>query len=350
MGQKSSNAVQVDAQQDPSDLVPQDAQFWQRYSPHHEFPLSSAASIALHVLAIALLVVGGILAAKWGLGESDKPLPLSILDDPGGGGQPAGLPTGTGGQGAIQPKETAAADSKDTTVAQAPSIPKEELDQPKVDPLELPKLNDPSVRWIDESNEALQGLKDLDKAVRQRLFDGLSNPSKGKGGSGTGGGKGAGQGTGTGSGTAPGEGTLSKRQKRQLRWEINFRVNGPEDHLRQFAALGAILAVPLPNGTFQVFRDLNRRPPIGRVEDLAHLNRIWWSDRNPDTIMGLSQVLRVRPGPVLFAFFPQSLEERLAQMEKEYRGQQNEELIQEKMRFQVVPSGGSYEVVVDRNQ
>jgi hypothetical protein len=283
------------------------------------------------------------------LGDKDTPLPISIMDDPGGGGQPAGQPTGTGGQGAIQPKETAA-DSKPTTVAEAPSTPKEDLEQPKVDPLELPKLNDPSVRWIDESNNALQGLKELDKAARQKLFDGLGNPSKGKGGTGGGGGKGAGQGTGTGSGTAPGEGNLSVRQKRQLRWEINFRVNGPEDHLRQFAALGAILAVPGPNGTFRVFRDLNRRPPSGKVEDLAHLNRIWWSDRNPDTIMGLSQVLRVPPGPVLFAFFPQSLEERLTQMEKDYRHQQNEDLIQEKMRFQVVPRGGSYEVEVDPRQ
>ena len=32
--------------------APFEEPFWQRYSPHHEFPLSSATSIALHMLAL----------------------------------------------------------------------------------------------------------------------------------------------------------------------------------------------------------------------------------------------------------------------------------------------------------
>jgi hypothetical protein len=324
-------------------LVPEDERFWQRYSPHHEFPLSTSASVALHVVAIAVLVLGGVLAAKWGLGDSEKPIPISMMDEPGGGGQPEGKDAGTGSEGAVQSKE--ATESPSNTVADATPVPKENLNAPTVDPVDLPKIQDPSARYIDESAEAMKGLAKLDEQTRKNLFNSLRDPAKGKGGSGTGGGKGTG--TGTGSGTASGEGNLNVRQKRVLRWEVNFRVMSPEDHLRQFAALGAILAVPDPQGRYHVFRDLYKRS--GRVEDLSNINRIWFIDRNPETVAGISSLLRMPQPPVLIAFFPQDLEKRMAEMEQRYRGQREDD-IHEKFVFQVVPRGGTYEVVVGDRQ
>jgi hypothetical protein len=132
-----------------------------------------------------------------------------------------------------------------------------------------------------------------------------------------------------------------------LRWEVNFRVTSPEDHIRQFAALGAILAIPDPQGRYHVFRDLNHR--VGRVEDLSNINRIWFIDRNPDTVAGISSLLRMPQPPVLIAFFPQELEERMAEMEKQYRGQREDD-IHDKFMFQVVPRGGTYQVVVGEGQ
>src|SRR5437763_15439979 len=38
-------------------LVPPEEQFWQRYSPHHEFPLSTTTSVVLHALIFGLLVL-----------------------------------------------------------------------------------------------------------------------------------------------------------------------------------------------------------------------------------------------------------------------------------------------------
>src|SRR6516164_5882712 len=223
MTQKAPSALQVkEPKTKPDPAVPEDERFWRRYSPHHEFPLSSAASIAVHILSIALLILGGILAAKWGFGDSDKPIPLSIMDEPGGGGDPAGQPEATGGAGAIQPKDAATNDVKPDTVAQSTTIPKEELNTPTADPLSLPKIEDPGIRWIDESNQALAGLAQLDKDARQKLFNSLGDRSRGQGGSGSGGGKGAGHGPGTGVGTGPGEGKLTTRQKRVLRWVIDF--------------------------------------------------------------------------------------------------------------------------------
>ena len=42
--------------------------------------------------------------------------------------------------------------------------------------------------------------------------------------------------------------------------DVNFQVTSPDDHLNQFAALGAILAAPLPNGRYLVYRNLTQRP------------------------------------------------------------------------------------------
>jgi hypothetical protein len=339
MAQQSVENSSADGQQAEQEPVPQDDRFWKRYSPHHEFPLSSAASVALHVMAIAVLILGGILAARWGFGDSGNSIPLSILDDPGGGGQPDGSSSSAGGEGVVQPKESASDASKSNTVAQAPTTPS--LVDPKAQPLTLPQIQDSQGRFVDESNQVMKELNQLDKEVRDKLFNSLAGASNGKGGTGSGGGKGGGTGPGTGSGK--GEGNLSVRQKRVLRWEVNFRVNSPEDHIRQFAALGAILAIPDPQGRYHVFRDLNHR--VGRVEDLSNINRIWFIDRNPETVAGISSLLRMPPPPVLIAFFPQELEERMAEMEKQYRGQREDDL-HDKFKFQVVPRGGTYQVVV----
>jgi hypothetical protein len=356
MAQESVENLSADGQQAEQELVPQDDRFWKRYSPHHEFPLSSAASVALHVMAIAVLILGGILAARWGFGDSEKPIPLSMLDEPGGGGQSDGNPTGAGGDAAVQPKEAASNESKSNALAQAPTTPKETLTDPKADPLALPEIQDAQGRFINESNDAIQGLKKLDEAARKKLFNSLADPAKGKGGTGTGGGKGAGAGPGTGSGTGPGEGTLSKRQKRMLRWKVNFDLRGysdrdlVQDHIRQFAALQAILAVPNPQGRCYVFRDLNERPPTYRVEDISGMDRIPFFDRDPKTAFAFGRELNLPFTPrVLIVFFPKSLEERLVQLEEQFRGQKEDD-IREEIQFVVVRQGGTYDVIIRPGQ
>src|SRR5687768_17512324 len=62
--------------------------FWQRYSAHHEAPLSGMTSLAIHLLAIPLLLLLGWLIIKLGLGEDSKPLPVAPVQMSGGGGSP----------------------------------------------------------------------------------------------------------------------------------------------------------------------------------------------------------------------------------------------------------------------
>jgi hypothetical protein len=73
-----------------------DENFWQRYSPHYEFPLSSVTSAAIHIIAIALIVVGivALLNGWWKSKEppSIEPIVLVVGGDPKGDGPSAGTP------------------------------------------------------------------------------------------------------------------------------------------------------------------------------------------------------------------------------------------------------------------
>src|SRR5207253_1778567 len=70
--------------------VPPEERFWQRYSPHYEFPLSSVSSVAIHVLVLVLLFfVGKYLIDR--LTETKKPLgEIGVVVVGGGGGNPKG--------------------------------------------------------------------------------------------------------------------------------------------------------------------------------------------------------------------------------------------------------------------
>jgi hypothetical protein len=322
-------------------VVPAEEPFWRRYSPHHEFPLSSLTSIVAHVLAVGVLVVAGILFRDF-FRERSTPLPMDVVDA-GGGGDPKGIEGATGSPAVQHGAET----TKDTEPAPAPEAPKTDLKDVTPDPLDMPELKGPdSARIINESQRAVSDLKAVGEDVRKQLFRGLAKGgerSKGKGGPGTGGGLGSGEGTGTGPGR--GDGSLSTRERRALRWQLNFRVHSPEDHLQQFQALGAILAVQKPGGGFWVF-DLNKGWHHPReVNDLSKINRIFWIDREPHAIAGISRVLNVPPPPYLIAFFPEPLENKMKVMEEKYRGRPEDE-INEHLMFDVVPRGGGYDVVI----
>src|SRR5207237_10644376 len=75
-------------------LMPPAPSFWHRYSPHHEFPLSLSSSGVAHVTVLGLLVLGGILAARW---ERENNVEVDAIVIAGGGGQPNGVGTQTTG-------------------------------------------------------------------------------------------------------------------------------------------------------------------------------------------------------------------------------------------------------------
>jgi hypothetical protein len=326
----------------PTKRPPLEEKNWKYYSRHHELPLSSISSITIHVLGIALLVVGGLLAARFG--SSNDPLALDVATDPGGGGNPEGDPNSAAP--ATSRAETAS-DVKESASSVKPK-PEEEHATPKAESQPLPVPESDNGRRIAEesqkaSAQAGKAASEVEKALQQAGSGGP--PSKGKGGTGSGGGSGSGVGPGEGSGHDAG--IMTKRAERRRRWQLNFRVSGPVDHLNQFAALGAILAIPEPGGGYRIFKELRARHPRGtHVDDLSGIDRIGFADQEPQTAAGLARELGMPPTPFLLAFFPQKLEKKMLDMELQYRGTPEED-IREKMYFQVVPTGTGYDVVVD---
>lgn len=327
-------------------LLPPEERFWQRHSPHNEFPLSSVGSVTLYVL-MGLMIWAGI---KFLPSFSSDPLSVGAIEfDPdvgGGGGDPSGVSGGTGDklpENLGNPDPTQLAKEQNLPPLQ-PLLPKAVDTDAIKDIVAADETGDPI---LESGSTALANLSDIRQDTAKLLMSNLRD--KGKGGTGTGGGQGTGTGTGTGSAKGPGsKAPLSERQKRVLRWNMVFDTRNGEDYRRQLQALGAILAIPSPDGQYLVIRDL-RPPARPAAEDLQKLQRIFWVDSTPQSVHNLASALGLSGVPPhIVAFFPEELEGKLAAMEKSFaRGRPESEI--KETRFRVMMRAGKYEpVIVDQ--
>jgi hypothetical protein len=325
-----------------------DERFWVRYSEHHELPLSSVGSIAIHVLVVALAFA--LWYVGWNLWKDDKSLPVeAVALAGGGGGNPQGIGNDPGVPNAGAPE----------AVEQKPNEPQRPPDAPQPDklkpvqpaPPQFPEIKDPDIRrLIDAGNEAVASIGQLNQKTRETLAKGLRS-GKGEGGGGSGGGTGRGQGTGKGDGVGPGQGTVtvSQREKRVMRWDLEFnplkgRYSG-EDYVRDLQTLGAILAIQDPKHPdgYLVIRDLTKRPARPQPEDLSEIKRIFFVDRRPDSVGALATALQLRPMPDhIIAFFPEELEEKLLKLELAHAKGRSEDDIQS-TRFHMLRVGNRIE-------
>jgi hypothetical protein len=325
-------------------LLAPEKRFWQRYSPHHEFPLSTATSLAIYGLAGALLFFLGRYLVN--LGSDATPVPVETIDVDAGGN---GNPNGDGRDPADQPTLGPEAAQGTKLTLEQPTAPDTNvnIEKPNAASLPGPAVKDATSRLIQESQSAAREVDD----VRGDFLKKWEQWNRSEGGSGP-----KGVGTDPGKGPGPGRGgNLSPQIKRMLRWQIDFQVRDGQDHLRQFAGLGAILALPDPRGGYRVFRDLDQRPLVGRIEDINTIKRIWFIDtlkEHPASVGDLTRMLGMPGASHIVAFFPEKLEKRMQADEEAFRGKKAEAItIQEKIVFQVRPrASGGYEVVVSPNQ
>jgi hypothetical protein len=341
----SGNSVKT---QSTKPLIPPDEKFWQHYSPHHEFPLSSVTSFALHFLVIASLALAVVFAPRLGcLRNKEDPIEFSPVQLGGGGGSPGGAGSERGEAAAPRPKEAVPDTERKDTEIKPQSLTK--IDIPKdVDPIKLPDFRTPDgSQAIAVSNEAIQKLGSLSQEARSKIFNALTGP--GQGGPGSGGGKDRGTDSGKDKRVGPGDsGKISQRQARVLRWTMIFDTQNGADYANQLHALGAILAVNNPKNPkeYLLFEDLSKRPVQGKVKDLAQIKRIYWIDDRPESVTPLAMALGIRPLPHhVVAFFPESLEQKLLKLELGYRGKKEEEILETK--FRIVRAGGGYEPHVE---
>jgi hypothetical protein len=320
--------------------VPPEEEFWKRYSPHHEFPLSSVSSVAIHILAIVLIAI----VAYWLLGP-DKRSPLKeigIVVVGGGGGNPNAAGAGPGGP--LAEVENVGNENIDAPKAQ--ETKREQLKAP-LPPIEaMPETKDESAReLIRAAGEAVQSQAKINKDAQEKL---RRSVGYGQGGPGRDGGRDRGQDTGKGNEKGAGDG--SKRYERTLRWVMVFDTYNGDDYANQLNGLGAILAIPRKDNQYQVIRDLKRRPAALLDEDIEQIKRIYWVDDKRESITPLCMALGINPVPDhVVAFFPQELENRLLSLELKYKGLKEHEIYE--TRFKVRKTAGGYEpVVVDQKR
>jgi hypothetical protein len=308
-------------------VLPDDT-FWRRYSPQHEFSLSSVSSFALHLLILGLAAFACMIPF---FNRDDSPVELNSIMIGDNGGKLDGDERSRG-QNADPDGQPIPADEKP---AKLPQVPKANLPadaQPKVTPLpEAPETGpDRTIKEINEFFE--QGGKRAKDHNKTRGPDG--KPPKGDG-PGDSGGK-----------------ILSISDCRRIRWTMRFNTRDGRDYARQLQSLGATVAVELPNKPTKmtVYRDLTS-PANGEVEETKAIHRIWWIDDNAASVSALFAALKIKSeSKRLIAFFPAELEEKLLKLELAYANGKSEDQILE-TEFELQHKGkGRFEPVVIRQR
>lgn len=323
----------------PDVISAPDPEFWEKYSPNQELPISSLASVAIHlgVAAVLVLFLNFVLADR-----GDSAMPLETIDDgslaAGGGGDPSGTAvSNVPGPGRV---ERATADE----------IPP---DAPKPNTVlgNLPEVRDilPEVPANPASSRVVEsgGAKDQLANVQ----GGRPGPpqSAGKGGPGSGGGQGSGTGPGTGSGDQPGsQGSI--RHRRNKRWTLSFSTSSGSDYLRQLSSLGAVLVAEFPDGSTAMYRKLDAVPCQAEPIDSDIRNRLVWVDERPGAVRELADAMGMARSPSsIKAYFPYKLENEMLKLELGYRGKKEEEIhatvfrvLMEGLRYRLVVSEQSY--------
>src|SRR5581483_7683830 len=113
-------------------------------------------------------------------------------------------------------------------------------------------------------------------------------------------------------------------RKRELRWTLVFTTRNGDDYLAQLRGLGAVLAVPQPDGRFLVFRNLGEHPARGRLEDADQLAGIRWYDQRPESIRSLAGALGIELPSAIVAVFPGQFEQSLLRKELAFAGRKEE--------------------------
>jgi hypothetical protein len=319
-------------------VAPPEEQFWQRYSPHHEFPLSTVSSVAIHAFVLLMLFLMGKLLFEM-LNKPSPPLgEVPTIVGPGGGkGRPDGGDQRAPGVPGDDPLVEDPGNAKKDQPAAAPE-PRPRLDPSAIPVTPLPP-KEQGDRLLDDAQHAVEESSRINTKTRNRLRKAL-----GPGGKDTGPG-GSDNGKDIGIGDKTGRGTRSPREERMDRWIMVFDTYSGEDYARQLAGLGAILAIPRDDGQYAIIYDLSKRPVELKHDDIDSIKRIWWEDNKRESITPLCSALGIKPTPThVVAFFPEDLERKLLKIELQYNGLREEQI--KETRFKIRKTAGGYEPVV----
>ncbi len=305
-------------------------EFWEKFNSRLEFPLSTVTAVLVHVAIGALLIY--ILVGLMNR-EDRSPVPVQLVEvfglDEGGG-------LGSPGSGGVE-----------DPFVRADSEPDKALINSLPNPNQLPEIREEirqTIRYFDESGRLpisdsnAAAYASLEESIRKKLLGARQ-------------GSGAGEGSGFDgtAGKGPGGSGADSTLGRNLRWVLRFRVSSGRDYIEQLKTMGAKILVPIPGGDKAMyFPDLDRldNRRIATDDDLRVLaNQIKFCDTRPDAVLQVARTLELDFKPSTFwAFFPKSIEEELARLERSYRNRRPEDI--EETIFSVTFRGGRPEIVV----
>jgi hypothetical protein len=312
----------------PEPDLPPEPTVFQKYSQHHEFPLSTMASIVSHALVLLMAALAAGLIIQWG--DNREPPEIDSIVFAGGGG------SGEGG-GDLSGDE----DLKEVITFDPERL---QSDTPTVtfnrEDIADSVTQSTKERVIEQARSAEKQARGTDATKRAGHI--------GRGGPGSGGGLGSGHGTGEGSGSGPGK--MTKRAMRIDRWSIIIKFASGEEYRSKLANLNAMVAIPEGKGQFKLFRDLDKKTStIDTPAGLTKLNMTYWQNADPEAVSGLAQALGATTSPsYLYVFFPIELEKELLKAELAH-AKMNEDQINERgilTKFSAVREGNKYVVKV----
>lgn len=316
-------------------LAPPPEEFWDKYSPHYEFPLSSVGSVAMHVAAVGVFVLVMYLLAQ--LSFSDKvmppmrPMTVTGADD----GESEGK-QGSGGGDMVE----------NVNPHEVPMDPMRNIPQATLDNVKQ-EIKDfvPTIPQADDAPKieelpAFKKIAQLNDDIRKKLLEGKSGER----------GKGPDNGKGTqpedGSGTG-GKGNAESSKSRGIRWELIFKTESGRDYVAQLAAMKATLVIPQPADwkTSKAYRNIGEANPVGEAFSMDNMPGLYFIDDSADSAAKVAKALGLNFAPPIFiAFFPKDVEEELAAKERAFRKRKEGDIFSTK--FKILIRDGRYEIVV----
>ena len=306
---------------------PPEEGFWDQYNKRLEFPLSSVATVLLHVLVGTLLVM---ILLHMESKEDRSSVKVEFAEI--GGMDEFGK--GSAGSGGYE----------DPVVERINEDPSTALEKMFGSPEELPQIQEKAAKLLDPTGNLpiTKGNAVAIESMNQKLRDKLFGGPRGTGNR-------PGRGNDLSPGNGPGGTGADSTLGRNMRWTLRFRVSSGRDYLKQLETMGAKLLIPKP-GTDQCVLIENLASPESRrlagVDELGQYGSLLkFADSRPDAVGTVARSLDLDFTPKsFFAVFSKDFENDLARKERNFANKRAEQIAE--TIFKVTVRGGQFEVVV----
>lgn len=294
------------------------AWLWNRYSPNGEFPLSSLASTAFHVLILILIPLLAMAVTRpdatpptvtsvrvsddseAARGEGDEATPGDVLQ----AGDPSDL----------KPTDT----------------PPQTVEAAKVDDVQDFKPTEKGVTEQERQQKTQENVEKAQQAARNAasaVSDAKARLAKNLGKKSGGGGGGA-----------------KGRAARPSRWILAHPEGSIEQHLAEYEGLGATLAFPSQGEKWRFFAKPSSEPRKSELKDLDTESRLYWVNDEPRAVSAVANALGVPSANLYTMFLPTALEEKMLKLELAYKNLEEDEI--RSTRFEIVKRGSGYDIIV----